>query len=161
MIDGIENKCPTDRNSQGTCKHVFLLGPPVPLFCPVGRKYQPILQDYWVKSVSKGGLKNCANPWPFSLFQPPNDPHGIQREDLILSLRAVLASTPRFAEVSLAKVRYVASAQRRLRRKDNKSVGKKKVSEYIFSVWHPASVFRLMWQVSSDLQSRNLYHLFV
>lgn len=113
-IDGIENKCPTDRNSQGTCKHVFLQGPPVPLFCPVGRKYQPILQDYWVKSVSKVGLKSCANPWPFSLFQPPNDPHGIQREDLILSLRAVLASTPRFAEVSLAKVRYVASAQRRL-----------------------------------------------
>lgn len=37
----------------------------------------------------------------FSLlsFQPPNDPHGIQREDLILSLRAVLASTPQFAEV--------------------------------------------------------------
>lgn len=32
-------------------------------------------------------------------FQPPNDPHGIQREDLILSLRAVLASTPQFAEV--------------------------------------------------------------
>lgn len=36
-----------------------------------------------------------------SLFplQPPNDPHGIQREDLILSLRAVLASTTQFAEV--------------------------------------------------------------
>ena len=32
-------------------------------------------------------------------FQPPNDPHGIQREDLILSLRTVLASTPQFAEV--------------------------------------------------------------
>lgn len=32
-------------------------------------------------------------------LQPPNDPHGIQREDLILSLRAVLASTPQFAEV--------------------------------------------------------------
>uniref|UniRef100_A0A452VBP9 MMS19 nucleotide excision repair protein n=1 Tax=Ursus maritimus TaxID=29073 RepID=A0A452VBP9_URSMA len=61
--------------------------------------------------------------FPIDFTPPPNDPHGIQREDLILSLRAVLASTPRFAEVSLAK--------------DNKSVGKKKVSEYIFSIWHP------------------------
>ena len=49
--------------------------------------------------------KSYANPLPFSFFQPPNDPYGIQREDLILSLRAVLASTPRFAEVSLTTVR--------------------------------------------------------
>lgn len=80
------------------------LGINITLFCRVAR----------LNPVSKGDLKSCANPWPFSLFQPPNDPHGIQREDLILSLRAVLASTPRFAEVGLAKVRYVASAQRRL-----------------------------------------------
>jgi hypothetical protein len=37
-------------------------------------------------------------------FQPPNDSHGIQRDDLILSLRAVMASTPQFAEVGLGKV---------------------------------------------------------
>lgn len=31
--------------------------------------------------------------------QPPNDPHGITQQDLILALRAVLTGTARFAEV--------------------------------------------------------------
>uniref|UniRef100_A0A8B9EL15 MMS19 nucleotide excision repair protein n=1 Tax=Anser cygnoides TaxID=8845 RepID=A0A8B9EL15_ANSCY len=39
--------------------------------------------------------------FPIDFTPPPNDPHGIQREDLILSLRAVLASTPQFAEFLL------------------------------------------------------------
>lgn len=39
--------------------------------------------------------------FPIDFTPPPNDPYGIQREDLILSLRAVLASTPRFAEVGV------------------------------------------------------------
>lgn len=53
-----------------------------------------------------------------SLLQPPNDPHGIQREDLILSLRAVLASTSRFAEVGLGQVSMACAH----RRKSNKSM---------------------------------------
>ncbi|KAL1788997.1 MMS19 nucleotide excision repair protein-like isoform X4 [Sigmodon hispidus] len=39
--------------------------------------------------------------FPIDFTPPPNDPYGIQRDDLILSLRAVLASTPRFAEFLL------------------------------------------------------------
>uniref|UniRef100_A0A8C5VVE8 MMS19 nucleotide excision repair protein n=1 Tax=Microcebus murinus TaxID=30608 RepID=A0A8C5VVE8_MICMU len=39
--------------------------------------------------------------FPIDFTPPPNDPYGIQREDLILSLRAVLASTSRFAEFLL------------------------------------------------------------
>ncbi|XP_060048632.1 MMS19 nucleotide excision repair protein homolog isoform X2 [Erinaceus europaeus] len=39
--------------------------------------------------------------FPIDFTPPPNDPHGIQREDLILSLRTVLASTARFAEFLL------------------------------------------------------------
>ncbi|KAM3913040.1 MMS19 nucleotide excision repair protein homolog [Leptodactylus fuscus] len=39
--------------------------------------------------------------FPIDFNPPANDPHGITREDLILSLRAVLASTPRFAEFLL------------------------------------------------------------
>uniref|UniRef100_A0A8C3UJM2 MMS19 nucleotide excision repair protein n=1 Tax=Catharus ustulatus TaxID=91951 RepID=A0A8C3UJM2_CATUS len=39
--------------------------------------------------------------FPVDFTPPPNDPHGIQREDLILSLRAVLTSTPQFAEFLL------------------------------------------------------------
>lgn len=33
-------------------------------------------------------------------LQPPNDPHGITREELVQALRAVLTGTPKFAEVS-------------------------------------------------------------
>lgn len=36
--------------------------------------------------------------FPIDFTPPPNDPHGIKQEDLILALRAVLTGTPRFAE---------------------------------------------------------------
>uniref|UniRef100_A0A4W3IDE9 MMS19 nucleotide excision repair protein n=1 Tax=Callorhinchus milii TaxID=7868 RepID=A0A4W3IDE9_CALMI len=39
--------------------------------------------------------------FPIDFTPPPNDPHGISQEELILSLRAILASTPRFAEFLL------------------------------------------------------------
>lgn len=38
--------------------------------------------------------------------QPPNDPHGITREELIQMLRDVLAGTPQFAEVRLSALRF-------------------------------------------------------
>ncbi|XP_059892455.1 MMS19 nucleotide excision repair protein homolog isoform X1 [Gadus macrocephalus] len=44
-------------------------------------------------------VTSCYFPVDFS--PPPNDPHGITQETLILSLRAVLAGTPRFAEFLL------------------------------------------------------------
>ncbi len=34
-------------------------------------------------------------------LQPPNDPYGISKEDLIITLRSCLASTPKFAEFCL------------------------------------------------------------
>ncbi|KAI1887019.1 hypothetical protein AGOR_G00201730 [Albula goreensis] len=39
--------------------------------------------------------------FPIDFTPPPNDPHGITQEDLIMSLRAVLTGTPRFAEYLL------------------------------------------------------------
>nr|QZX63208.1 DNA repair/transcription protein MET18/MMS19 [Halisarca dujardinii] len=36
--------------------------------------------------------------FPIDFNPPPNDPYGVTREELILGLRSVLASTPRFAE---------------------------------------------------------------
>ncbi|KAJ8365351.1 hypothetical protein SKAU_G00141820 [Synaphobranchus kaupii] len=44
-------------------------------------------------------VTSCYFPIDFSA--PPNDPHGITQEDLILSLRTVLTGTPRFAEYLL------------------------------------------------------------
>ncbi|XP_029953544.1 MMS19 nucleotide excision repair protein homolog [Salarias fasciatus] len=39
--------------------------------------------------------------FPIDFTPPPNDPHGITKEELILALRAVLAGTPKFAEFLL------------------------------------------------------------
>ncbi|XP_076025726.1 MMS19 nucleotide excision repair protein homolog [Genypterus blacodes] len=44
-------------------------------------------------------VTSCYFPIDFS--PPPNDPHGITKEELILTLRAVLSGTPRFAEFLL------------------------------------------------------------
>ncbi|KAM9561524.1 MMS19 nucleotide excision repair protein homolog isoform 2-T2 [Salvelinus alpinus] len=44
-------------------------------------------------------VTSCYFPIDFS--PPPNDPHGITQEELILALRAVLTGTPRFAEYLL------------------------------------------------------------
>ncbi|XP_061087683.1 MMS19 nucleotide excision repair protein homolog [Conger conger] len=44
-------------------------------------------------------VTSCYFPIDFS--PPPNDPHGITQEDLILSLRSVLTGTARFAEYLL------------------------------------------------------------
>ncbi|XP_063818410.1 MMS19 nucleotide excision repair protein homolog isoform X2 [Pseudophryne corroboree] len=65
-----------------------------------------IVQDIITKNYALGPfveelfeVTSCYFPIDFT--PPPNDPHGITREDLILGLRAVLASTPRFAEFLL------------------------------------------------------------
>ncbi|KAM4636249.1 MMS19 nucleotide excision repair protein homolog isoform 2-T2 [Discoglossus pictus] len=65
-----------------------------------------IVHDFITKSYVLGPfaeemfeVTSCYFPIDFS--PPPSDPHGITREDLILGLRAVLASTPRFAEFLL------------------------------------------------------------
>uniref|UniRef100_A0A673Y7N5 MMS19 nucleotide excision repair protein n=1 Tax=Salmo trutta TaxID=8032 RepID=A0A673Y7N5_SALTR len=44
-------------------------------------------------------VTSCYFPIDFS--PPPNDPHGITQEELVLALRAVLTGTPRFAEFLL------------------------------------------------------------
>lgn len=43
-------------------------------------------------------ISMCFNN-PLSPPQPPNDPHGITKDELIEALRAVLSGTPKFAEV--------------------------------------------------------------
>ncbi|XP_073408958.1 MMS19 nucleotide excision repair protein homolog isoform X1 [Dendrobates tinctorius] len=62
-----------------------------------------IVQNIITKNYSLGPfveelfeVTSCYFPIDFT--PPPNDPHGITREDLTLGLRAVLSATPRFAE---------------------------------------------------------------
>lgn len=51
-------------------------------------------------------LEHLSPKFPL-LSQPPNDPHGITREELIQTLREVLAGTPQFAEVRLSAIHIV------------------------------------------------------
>ncbi|KAK7918894.1 hypothetical protein WMY93_010178 [Mugilogobius chulae] len=44
-------------------------------------------------------VTSCYFPIDFS--PPPNDPHGVTKEELILALRAILTGTPKFAEFLL------------------------------------------------------------
>uniref|UniRef100_A0A4X2LBR8 MMS19 nucleotide excision repair protein n=1 Tax=Vombatus ursinus TaxID=29139 RepID=A0A4X2LBR8_VOMUR len=63
--------------------------------------YDLISKDYSLGPFVEELFEVTSCYFPVDFTPPPNDPHGIQREDLILSLRAVLASTPRFAEFLL------------------------------------------------------------
>uniref|UniRef100_A0A8C9MEF2 MMS19 nucleotide excision repair protein n=1 Tax=Panthera tigris altaica TaxID=74533 RepID=A0A8C9MEF2_PANTA len=102
------------------------------------------------------GSLSCANPWPFSLFQPPNDPHGIQREDLILSLRAVLASTPRFAEFLLPLLIEKVDSEILSAKLDSLQTlnaccavyGQKELKDFLPSLW--ASIRREVFQTASE-----------
>uniref|UniRef100_A0A8D0N4A9 MMS19 nucleotide excision repair protein n=1 Tax=Sus scrofa TaxID=9823 RepID=A0A8D0N4A9_PIG len=67
-------------------------------FCIV---HDLISRDYSLGPFVEELFEVTSCYFPIDFTPPPNDPYGIQREDLILSLRAVLASTPRFAEFLL------------------------------------------------------------
>ncbi|KAG9346126.1 hypothetical protein JZ751_007944 [Albula glossodonta] len=92
--------------------------------------------------------------FPIDFTPPPNDPHGITQEDLIMSLRAVLTGTPRFAEVQAAVYREAPVG----------CVG----TVYFVSVWLSVSLDRLVVllrqyllpliieKIDSDVQSAKL-----
>jgi len=52
-------------------------------------------------SIWGWGDPYCVVSLISSSLQPPNDPHHITRDDLILALRGVLSATPHFAEVTI------------------------------------------------------------
>ncbi|XP_061258965.1 MMS19 nucleotide excision repair protein homolog isoform X3 [Bos javanicus] len=88
--------------------------------------------------------------------QPPNDPHGIQREDLILSLRAVLASTPRFAEFLLPLLIEKVDSEILSAKLDSLQTlnaccavyGQKELKDFLPSLW--ASIRREVFQTASE-----------
>uniref|UniRef100_A0A8C5KTA4 MMS19 nucleotide excision repair protein n=1 Tax=Jaculus jaculus TaxID=51337 RepID=A0A8C5KTA4_JACJA len=63
--------------------------------------HEIISRDYSLGPFVEELFEVTSCYFPIDFTPPPNDPYGVQREDLILSLRAVLASTPRFAEFLL------------------------------------------------------------
>uniref|UniRef100_A0A7N4NGC8 MMS19 nucleotide excision repair protein n=1 Tax=Sarcophilus harrisii TaxID=9305 RepID=A0A7N4NGC8_SARHA len=94
--------------------------------------------------------------FPVDFTPPPNDPHGIQREDLILSLRAVLASTPRFAEFLLPLLLEKVDSEMLSAKLDSLQTlnaccavyGQKELKDYLPSLW--TSIRREVFQTSSE-----------
>ncbi|XP_062070832.1 MMS19 nucleotide excision repair protein homolog isoform X2 [Lepus europaeus] len=94
--------------------------------------------------------------FPVDFTPPPNDPHGIQREDLILSLRAVLASTSRFAEFLLPLLIEKVDSEILSAKLDSLQTlnaccavyGQKELKDFLPSLW--ASIRREVFQTASE-----------
>ncbi|NWX11750.1 MMS19 protein, partial [Aegotheles bennettii] len=94
--------------------------------------------------------------FPIDFTPPPNDPHGIQREDLILSLRAVLASTPQFAEFLLPLLIEKMDSDLQNAKLDSLQTltaccaiyGQKELQEFLPSLW--SSLRREVFQTASE-----------
>ncbi|XP_045147478.1 MMS19 nucleotide excision repair protein homolog isoform X3 [Echinops telfairi] len=94
--------------------------------------------------------------FPIDFTPPPNDPHGIQREDLILSLRAVLASTPRFAEFLLPLLIEKVDSEMLSAKLDSLQTlsaccavcGQEELKDFLPSLW--ASIRREVFQTASE-----------
>ncbi|XP_059586240.1 MMS19 nucleotide excision repair protein homolog isoform X2 [Alligator mississippiensis] len=94
--------------------------------------------------------------FPIDFTPPPNDPHGIQREDLIVSLRAVLASTPQFAEFLLPLLIEKMDSELQSAKLDAVQTlsaccaiyGPKELQEFLPSLW--ASLRREVFQTASE-----------
>ncbi|NXC22010.1 MMS19 protein, partial [Corythaeola cristata] len=94
--------------------------------------------------------------FPIDFTPPPNDPHGIQREDLILSLRSVLASTPQFAEFLLPLLIEKIDSDLQSAKLDSLQTltaccaiyGQKELQEFLPSLW--SSLRREVFQTASE-----------
>ncbi|XP_030058755.1 MMS19 nucleotide excision repair protein homolog [Microcaecilia unicolor] len=120
-----------------------------------------IVQDIIVKSYSLGPfveelfeVTSCYFPIDFT--PPPSDPHGITREDLIVSLRAVLASTPSFAEFLLPLLIEKMDSDLQSAKLDSLQTlnascviyGQKELKEFLTSLW--SSIRREVFQTASE-----------
>ncbi|XP_076981752.1 MMS19 nucleotide excision repair protein homolog isoform X4 [Tamandua tetradactyla] len=94
--------------------------------------------------------------FPIDFTPPPNDPYGIQREDLILSLRAVLSSTPRFAEFLLPLLIEKVDSEMLSAKLDSLQTlnaccavyGQKELKDFLPSLW--TSIRREVFQTASE-----------
>ncbi|XP_042314727.1 LOW QUALITY PROTEIN: MMS19 nucleotide excision repair protein homolog [Sceloporus undulatus] len=94
--------------------------------------------------------------FPIDFNPPPNDPHGIQRGDLIVSLRAVLTSTPIFAEFLLPLLIEKMDSDVQSAKLDSLQTlsaactiyGQKELKEFLPSLW--SSLRREVFQTASE-----------
>ncbi|XP_060624210.2 MMS19 nucleotide excision repair protein homolog isoform X3 [Anolis sagrei] len=120
-----------------------------------------IVRDIIVKGYALGPfaeelfeVTSCYFPIDFN--PPPNDPHGIQRGDLIVSLRAVLTATPVFAEFLLPLLIEKMDSDVQSAKLDSLQTlsaactiyGQKELKEFLPSLW--SSLRREVFQTASE-----------
>ncbi|XP_055280925.1 MMS19 nucleotide excision repair protein homolog isoform X1 [Moschus berezovskii] len=118
--------------------------------------YDLISRDYSLGPFVEELFEVTSCYFPIDFTPPPNDPHGIQREDLILSLRAVLASTPRFAEFLLPLLIEKVDSEILSAKLDSlqtlnaccAAYGQKELKDFLPSLW--ASIRREVFQTASE-----------
>ncbi|XP_063290261.1 MMS19 nucleotide excision repair protein homolog isoform X1 [Pelobates fuscus] len=94
--------------------------------------------------------------FPIDFNPPTNDPHGITREDLMLGLRAVLTSTPRFAEFLLPLLIEKMDSDIQSAKLDSLQTltaacaiyEQKELKEFLISLW--SSIRREVFQTASE-----------
>ncbi|XP_076122990.1 MMS19 nucleotide excision repair protein homolog isoform X2 [Alosa pseudoharengus] len=94
--------------------------------------------------------------FPIDFTPPPNDPHGITQEDLILSLRAVLTGTPLFAEFLMPLIIEKLDSDVQSAKVDSLQTlaacgpvyGHKELSQFLSGLW--SSLRREVFQTSSE-----------
>ncbi|KAM9132764.1 MMS19 nucleotide excision repair protein homolog isoform 2-T2 [Pangshura tecta] len=115
-----------------------------------------ILKDYVLGPFVEELFEVTSCYFPIDFTPPPNDPHCIQREDLIVSLRAVLASTPQFAEFLLPLLIEKMDSEMQSAKLDSLQTlgacctiyGQKELQEFLPSLW--SSLRREVFQTASE-----------
>ncbi|NWY64296.1 MMS19 protein, partial [Erithacus rubecula] len=115
-----------------------------------------IAKDYALGPFVEELFEVTSCYFPVDFTPPPNDPHGIQREDLILSLRAVLASTCQFAEFLLPLLIEKLDSELQSAKLDSLQTltaccaiyGQKELQEFLPSLW--SSLRREVFQTASE-----------
>uniref|UniRef100_A0A8C8R709 MMS19 nucleotide excision repair protein n=1 Tax=Pelusios castaneus TaxID=367368 RepID=A0A8C8R709_9SAUR len=115
-----------------------------------------ILRDYVLGPFVEELFEVTSCYFPIDFTPPPNDPHGIQRDDLIVGLRAVLASTPHFAEFLLPLLIEKMDSELQSAKLDSLQTlsacctiyGQKELQEFLPSLW--SSLRREVFQTASE-----------
>ncbi|XP_075072020.1 MMS19 nucleotide excision repair protein homolog [Mixophyes fleayi] len=115
-----------------------------------------ITKDYALGPFVEELFEVTSCYFPIDFTPPPNDPHGITREDLILGLRAVLASTPRFAEFLLPLLIEKMDSDVQSAKLDSlqtlsaacAAYGQRELKEFLQGLW--SSIRREVFQTASE-----------
>uniref|UniRef100_A0A8D0GZM9 MMS19 nucleotide excision repair protein n=1 Tax=Sphenodon punctatus TaxID=8508 RepID=A0A8D0GZM9_SPHPU len=115
-----------------------------------------IVQEYTLGPFVEELFEVTSCYFPIDFTPPPNDPHGIQREDLIVGLRSVLASTPLFAEFLLPLLIEKMDSDLQSAKLDSLQTlraccavyGQRELKEFLPSLW--SSLRREVFQTASE-----------